>query len=116
MSILIPTIATGVGIPVLTSWISSGAKGFKKEATLRNVALSSMVGIAIAGLAFMSVQKGITEPIPVTGVPCTATGKSASDVTVRLGVQGGGVKYPGVVYGTPGPSAQYPNGNVIFVD
>lgn len=56
-SILLPTLATGIGIPVISQWISSGYQSFKSEATLRNVTLASMVGIAVAGIAFMYTSK-----------------------------------------------------------
>lgn len=46
---IIPTLATGIGIPVLSAWLAG--HDFKTHA--RDIAIGAVVGIAATGLAFM---------------------------------------------------------------
>jgi uncharacterized membrane protein YidH (DUF202 family) len=102
----LPTIAVGVGIPAVGAWLTgqfpdSLKQFYGKEG--KNLMIYSLVGIAVAGMAFMTQSK---TPQAAT-IQYRQTPMSVSAVTAQLGRYAGGINYPG----------QATNGDgLVFVD
>ncbi|MHA1852594.1 MAG: hypothetical protein ACTSUF_03695 [Candidatus Heimdallarchaeaceae archaeon] len=103
----LPLLLTGVGIPAITQWIKGGWESFKKETTLRDVALASMVGLGIAYIAL-----SMTPPVEEEAAVAVPVDKSVSNVTVQLGRYAGGIRYPGQLQSIGGTT----DGSLVYID
>jgi len=132
---ILPTLAAGIGIPTFSAWLSG--ERLKDESTLRKIAIGSVVGIALTGLAFMYGTPETPAAAAVKSYPAgTPTWKIASEKGVAMSEQGlslyTGVPLPSKSslnsfpeqpngwytegYPTTGKTKGYMSGSIIFVD
>jgi len=109
---LIPTLATGIGIPVISAWLAG--TDFKTHA--RDIAIGAVVGIAATGLAFMYATPAAT-PAAVTVSRGIGRGNHQLPFRTELNsfpTQPNGWYTEG--YPTTGHQPAYMSSSVIFVD
>lgn len=110
---LIPTLATGIGIPVLSAWLS----GTDFKAHSREIAIGAVVGIAATGLAFMYATPAA--PAAVTASMSRGIGRGNHQLPFIGELNGFPVQPNGWYtegYPTTGNQPAYMSSSVIFVD
>lgn len=111
--VLIPTLATGIGIPTFSAWLSGDfPTSIRDTEKVKKIIIGSVVGIMVAGLAFMATA---APPVPPAAIVPPAVSKSVSDVTVQLGRYAGGIDYPGQIRDVA-VEGVYSDSSLIFVD
>jgi len=103
-------LVIGIGAPVVTGLLSGMlSKSEDVKAHWRLFGIAALSTFAVYAIS----EHLMPTPVVQASVPCPPESRSVSGSWVRLGRQGGGVNYPGQMYGTPGASEKYPPSYIV---